>query len=616
MSSTSKASLIRWPGLIIFAFTLSFLFALWYLMFPAAVRWGIEGWASDAYGAQINVDDIELSLSPLGLELGRLQVTDKENPLFNAVELERLKVDTELLPLLFGKVLVDELSVSALRFGTARSVSGELKNSDSSSEKPSRDQGSGSDSLTGQFTNKVENALPSVGEVLSKEPLITVELGQQFRQEFLERKRTIEGLHEALPDKGKLKGYEERVKVLTSGKVESLEDFTQRKAELEAVISEIRADRDQLRKVQGELSQGVSALKGQYQSLKDAPAQDYQRLSKKYSLDGQGLSNLGSLLLGSELADSVELAYRYYRQFSAFLPSGSGDSTQQSPAGDTSVQEGRVGREQGRYIHFSSDEPWPDVWVKRLAVQQVYVGERVASLEAFDISHQPDLIGRPIRLHMTDTGDGEIEISARLDRREKKLSDRVVVRLQDWPVTAQDLGPSQIRLDRSRLNLGAELDVAENLFGHFNAKLTNTHFVLKDDFEVGGDSYQDRAIKTMLDKMESFEVTGKVTGTPEKPDVSLSSDLQDRLGSALKSSFQDQLSNFQSELKAGLVAKVADFAGEDVSPYLQSLDDRDAGIEDMESAYTRLMDAKLDSFKSQAKDQLENKLKDKLKKLF
>lgn len=79
-----------------------------------------------ANGAEVNVENIDLSLLTGKFVASGIQVTDPEKPENNQVVIGKVSADANVYDLLCGKVVVNELELSNVQFDTAREKPGEV----------------------------------------------------------------------------------------------------------------------------------------------------------------------------------------------------------------------------------------------------------------------------------------------------------------------------------------------------------------------------------------------------------------------------------------------------------------------------------------------------------
>lgn len=119
--------LIRWPGLIAFVVLVGGLAGFWLLFADAIVKGIIERRGTAMVGAKVEIAGLDLTLVPAGMRISGLAVTDPDSPMTNAVEIGEMVMTVDSGRLLRRKLIIDEMGIEGMRFGTARSVSGAVK---------------------------------------------------------------------------------------------------------------------------------------------------------------------------------------------------------------------------------------------------------------------------------------------------------------------------------------------------------------------------------------------------------------------------------------------------------------------------------------------------------
>ncbi len=77
-------------------------------------------------GAEVNIDEIGLSLINGSLSAGGIQVTDSENPANNQFAVGKIAADASVYDLFLGKVYMEKLELSDIQFGQKRSSPGKI----------------------------------------------------------------------------------------------------------------------------------------------------------------------------------------------------------------------------------------------------------------------------------------------------------------------------------------------------------------------------------------------------------------------------------------------------------------------------------------------------------
>jgi len=79
-----------------------------------------------ANGAEVNLEDIGISLLKGAVTASGIQVTDPENPANNQVAIEKLTADASVYDLLLGKVVMEQVTISNVRFNQQRATPGKV----------------------------------------------------------------------------------------------------------------------------------------------------------------------------------------------------------------------------------------------------------------------------------------------------------------------------------------------------------------------------------------------------------------------------------------------------------------------------------------------------------
>jgi uncharacterized protein (TIGR03545 family) len=196
-----KQGWIRWSGVIAFVVVTALIAAVWFLLVDSWIERTIEKSGTAIVGAKVELDKADLSMFPMGLTLTRLQVTNPEHPMVNAVEVSRIALTLDPLNLLRRKVIVEEMTMDGVELQTPRKHSGavakvpEEKSLLSSIPLPS-------------FT------IPDVKELIQKEDLESLKLAQTARAEVDAERQKWEQRIKELPDKAKLESYRKRIESL------------------------------------------------------------------------------------------------------------------------------------------------------------------------------------------------------------------------------------------------------------------------------------------------------------------------------------------------------------------------------------------------------------------
>ena len=594
---------VRPAGAIGFLALTALIAAFWLLAIDWLAKAAIERGGTAVLGAKVELDRADVTLSPLGLRLTRLQLTNPEKPMENIVEIASASGLLDLEKLLIGHVIVEELKGTGLQFNSARKSSGAI-------EQPvhADDNNAGSASQTSDFSAELaafQDKLPSVEEILANEKLMTVERATALKSRVEKDKMELEQALAAVPDEQKLKQYADQIAKLTQGDIKSIEDLQARKAELDRIKADIKRDKEALLALRDKLKSAKDGLSTDFAALKAAPQADLAQLKSRYSLGGEGTSGLARLLFGDTVAHWLQLLQSWYQRLSPWLPQPGNEQTE--------VTQAEPERGTGRLIHFPTLHPLPDFLIK-LASIDGQLAQGNVHFAARDITHQPQILGRPIQIDaagMELVNVKRIAVTGTLDHTDpEKPNDTLNWTVQQWRLT-------DVALSRSAT---LPLSLARSV-----TDVTVTTTLLADELEAEGVATFREALLSStasdglagqlaqaLSGIRDFDLGASVSGPFTAPNISLRSNLDTKLKNIVSGKVKEKQAELEQKLTARLNAQIDEIAGpynERIKMLTQSegsLDQRLAKLEEM--AKTELKSV-TDAKRDEAKDALKEKLK-------
>ena len=610
---------IRWSGLLGFIAVVTLIALLIILALPWVFKASIEYVGSKVAGAQVNVDDVDVSLVPLGVTITRLQVTDARQPMQNLLEFQQAHADLEFAPLLTGKAISNELSVTGLEFHTPRSVSGEIIKpviSDDEESKPS-------------FKQKVGDALPDADDILARETLRTPAAKAALEAGWEKGQADVDAALAGVPDSQSLKKYEDDIAAITSGRLESVEDFRERKARLDALKKQFSSDRKAVTAARDTIQATRRDLQAKLEALRAAPGEDIAYLSDKYQLSGAGVSNLTGLLLGDDARKWSAEALYWYERVRPYL---------ESEEDELEAEDEKAPRLAGRYVNFPTPDPWPSFLIRNARLTGPFDGGQLI-ISAVDITNEQQVTRRPTVL--TATGSklqriGDLDAVLTLDHTGEKGIDTLTVKISDWAMAPLKLGVAGAELASSRVAIDSKAVVTG---GQLQASARS---VVRDArFTGSGQTLFAKELNQALAGITGFTVNAGAEGKLTAPEVSLGSDLDRQINSALNKRLKAKQDELEARLRKKLNEAVTDNAGQYASQ-LQELTNMEGSLsqrlerlqsmastelEDFKAQQEREAQEKLDREKAEAeakakaeadarKDELKKKTTDKLKSLF
>jgi len=588
---------IRWPGLLAFVLLFGSLFIFAYFFANVFVKNAIEEYGSDALGAQVNVDSVRLTVDPLGFRINRLQATNPDAPMTNAVEIKSMAFEIAFWKLFMGQFIINELSVDQIEFNTARKTSGALP------KKPKE-----KDTEPGIFEQAVE-VLPSADEMLAKEQLLTEIRSEELKVLYAERTKLIDEMTAGLADSKKLEGYQKEIKSLTSDKLKSLEDFQQRKKRLSEINAEIKNEKEKIIAAKNAYSSAYKDLSAKLKEVKDAPSQDLKNLKAKYSLDGDGAANVSKLLFGDQAGEWTTQALYWYEKAKPYM-----ETTEEEKEAEK-----KIARQEGRFVHFGGIEALPEFLLREARLDILLPAGHLDG-KLTNVTHQPEILRKPAILKINGNelkGIESVNFTAEFNHIDPANSSDSA----ELKINAMEINDFSISSDKSfgLTMVKAKTDIVSR------AVIKNSTLDLLVDvafndvkFESDADSGVAKHVGEILETIQQFTVTAKADGNFDKLRTSFDSSLDEQMKDAFNAKIDAKKAELEAELRKKLQDKLAENTGEygdDIQALLKGGDSMDAKIKELEAMANAKLASWEDEQKAKAKKEAKDKVKDQLKNL-
>ena len=590
------ARFIRWQGMVAFVLLSALVAGLLYLFAESLVKRAIVSSAESAFGAEVNVAEVQLGYSPLQLSVLGLQVTDKDSPTQNLFSFERATAAVDVWQYLFGKIIIDELEVSQLAFSGVRSQAGKVYVDDVSDK--------AEESLSDQakaMLPEVDMQLPDIKALLDDSNLLTVKASNELKNSYKVEQAKLKALKTQLPSKAKLKSYQDKVEALGKMKVSSLADIEKIKTEFDKIKVEFKTDQALIKKAKEQVLNSKEVLAQQIDALKNAPTKDWQQIEKKYQLDSIDTEDFAHILFGEKARGYVQKAQWAYEQISPLMTDMKSDGT-------TSEVKSHAG---GRFIFFKEDSPLPAILIKK-ALFSIKLEQGEVKITGSELTHQHWIRGKDSLININSIDNGELKLSSNF----KLTQSGEFSANGEWLVNNRTLSNTELTQSKA-LTLSLSAGILDGI-GSFS--VVNGDVEATNQFSLKQASYQGEAeskiTKLLLDTIKSLDsltVDVGVNGELSKPSFTIASSLNDALTGAFKQQVSAKLDDFKKKVNKGLNEKLTNALKLGNSQSAELLD-LEALLTDSDKALADLKNS--DIVKQQQKkleDKVKNKAKDKLK---
>ncbi len=536
---------IRWQGLVAFLVVTVSMCLIWALFVDPVIKRIIEKTGTKIVGAKVELKKADLSLFPAGLTLFGLQVTDPDEPMKNAVEIGRIAGTVDSLQLFRRKVIVNEMSVEEVRFGTQRLKSGAISKN---TEKDGKEKKKGS--IPGLSMTK----MPDIQDILGKENLQTIQLIQSVKSD-LEGKKDLWSKNIAgLPGKEKIDGYRKRIEAIKGAKgSKDIGGILGSAGEAQTLYKDIQADLELLQKSQKEFNTTLANYKDQIAKIEKAPQEDIRRLSEKYGFSAHGLANMSRFFIEPGITAWVDRGL-YWKSRLEPLVERAGQKK-----GNAEVV--KPLRAKGSDVRFKEKEPLPDflIRVARVSVQ-LPMGDFSGAVK--NITPDQNILGQPLLFMFSGEKLPGVR-SVRLDGAINRVSpgssaDSINLNIEGYKIQAKSIlqdSSLPLTLEKGDADLHLKAVLAKGIIdATVAAKLRGVHI------SAGGTDAQSgfgKAVSSALSGVSTVGVKASITGPTDNYQTQISSNLDDILKNAVGSIIKDQVAQFENKLRAAISDKVS-----------------------------------------------------------
>ncbi|MHB8845551.1 MAG: TIGR03545 family protein [Nitrospirota bacterium] len=532
---------IRWPGLIGFVVVVVVVAALWFLFMDSMVRRVIERTGTSLVGAEVDLAAAHVTLVPLGITLSGLQVTDPAAPTTNSFEISRIAFELDSLNLLRRKVIINEMGVEGVRFGTARKRPGTVVKPPEKTAPPEGDKTSALPTFS----------TPDVKKILEEEKLESPALIEQTQAEIKKKNETWKQQAASMPDKAALDDYQARVQKLKDAKKGGLKALAGGLSDAKALTKDLQRDLDKVKKAKADLAADLAAAKALVEKAEQAPAADLRRIRDKYSISAEGLQNLSQSLFGGAIRSWVDRGMMWYGRLKPVL--------ERSGEKKGNVETVKPVRGRGVDVRFREARPLPDFLISTVkASLQPEAGTFTGTIR--NITPDQDVLGIPLTFAFTGSGLKEAQaanVTGTLDHRKPALPDDTVLlkvsgyRVSNIALSGAASMPVSLQDGTMDLEVKGKRD-AKALSAVCTAQVKGARLNVGSDGSGGAFA---QAIRSSLAKVSSFSLTANIMGTPEKYQVRISSDLDRVLRDAAGGVVREHRDRLEKELRQAIQEK-------------------------------------------------------------
>ncbi len=603
------------------------LFVTIYLFLDSWIESGLEYAGEKVVGAKVEIDNLRITINPIGIDFTRLQVADPNDGWTNLFETGKVQFALNFGQLLRGKYIVETMEMNNLIFGTKRSTDGSIpKPKEKLSDKTGK-QISLTDS-TGQFQQSlVEDAKPSLAPKDSKSaPSFDIEklkrelntdsllnpnnlatyrridsLKSQINNASVQWQTTLDEFDKS---KVKLSEIESRTKSINIGNIKDLKSANDALDNAKSILKDASDVKNSFNERKAVLTTGVNNFTDSFKELDDLVKEDFRNVLNMARLPDISMKGLAEMLLGKDILNKAYEYLGYVDMAKSKIQNTSSKPPIEKPK-----------RFEGQNIHFPVERAYPKFWVKKIHVsggtdQKQDPQYFYAKGEVLNITNDQRITGFPLTVDLSATKGGTttLALGASFDRRKELAVDNYKAILTGLPINKMSLGNSDFlpaRITNSIANASIIVEVPGNKFNS-NTGINFTNMSLEFNREPKG--IVERIVRDVLAPITGFKVNLRMWKSENKFDVAFETDLDDRLASRTKQVIGAEIEKIRRDIQNKLNAKIAEKRAEAENLYNEKREMVMSKVKEYENQVNEKL-AMVETKKKEIEDRIEQEKK-------
>lgn len=616
-----KKGPIRFEAIIPVLVLSTFTFVYFTYYFDFHMKKLIEYVGTQANGAEVNVDSVRTSFIRGSFDMNRLQVTDKERPERNVLEIGNMHFSYLWDALLRMKFVVEDASINNIQLYKPRKTPGKVlppepakpsKLNEIQNEVIAQVKNKYSANMLGDILAVLEGGdyqaqIQKIRETLKSEARVNAMIA-----DVQSKKSYWDGKVKELSDTSKLKEIEKEVQVISKQK-----DFikqAQGVQKLNDLLKDVNKQYKEVEKSTQQLQTEVKAVALYPKELQQLVNEDIASLKNRFSVPQMDFKDMAMHLFAGQFAEYIAKARKYQALAEQYLPEKKKEEDVVVPRK----------RSEGKNYQFPVTAGYPLFWLKRAAISSKGTAESYSgqvSGELTNVTTAPKQIKKPIVLDMRGDFPGvqvmgvKAVVTADFTRDIGKQS--ALIQVNSFAV------PEKLFVDDKNIKFGfknavgsstisAEL-MEEKIKMNWNSALTKPQFLVDTSNKIARDM-----LNNILNNIPVININGSATGSFKSLNMDISSNLGDELNQGFSREIGAKVAEAQNKINS-LVEEKINKPKAELMKLIGGNTNNLSQLNNLEDLYKKNEDrikAEIEKLKKGGTDKAVDDLKEKGKKIF
>jgi len=494
--------------------------------FDPLVRMGVVRMGQSVTGTEVDVSSLQTGFFPPSIKTGPVRIASHSDSKRNLVAFDQIEMKLSGKPLMYRNLIVEEATVSGMEFDSPRSAF------DQQSENSTDEQSSSFSIDSQQFRQASKDLSKSWLSVLQKSAveqldpnrLETVRVSKTVQQEWKQRFTQYESRLQQV--RLEVDSVQDKVKTAAGKTIDKIKTYAQSAERVDQLVREGQQIRQELKSLPQIAQQDYKRI----EQAKEHDLANIDQLVESVSPDPQKILHA---LIGEELSEQLDQIF--------------GWSNMMLQTVKTLRDEQEPERIQGEWINFRRDTDLPKILFKKIRL----TGAARVNLKKYpfvgtikDLSYSPSTYHKPILLQAQIKAEADIKFAGELKYYEDTPAHDFVV-LFNLPhqkkITIENSDQLSLDLIADHTECKSELSFRED---HFQCRLEFNQTPVRFQLSTSQKEYQSmaRLLSQTLTSIESISATVHCSGSYERPEWRVESELGEQIAHGLKLAFQGEIS--------------------------------------------------------------------------
>lgn len=516
-----------------------------FFFFDPLLKQGMIAAGQAAAGAKVEIGSVRTKWLKGTLEIRRVAVADRNEPMKNLAELSRAAFHLDVSAAVRGKGVVREAALEGLRLGTARKTSGALRNP----PPPSKLSAAIAKQIAPAKNATVAVGHRASGEVDAAKLQGLKKLGEaKAKAEEIER-RWKGKAEEAKAIEREAKEIADELKSIGGGNVlKSVQAAADAQKRIKALIARVDAQKAEAQK---DLAEAQALVK----EADELRKKDLNGLLASAGLPTLDSQDLARRLLGAQTASRLSTALRWMR------------IAKEKAAARKAANPPPPPRRAGINIEFPRAHSYPQFLLENAKITGTLEGVRGGALDLggvlSGVTSNPELYGKPatVRLDGKSASGPAVSLAGRLDQQKEPVGVSLDFSGEGFSLAGTALGDGEIggSLSAGTAKVKGRLSSAgDEWSGEVVVEATG----VKLEPKVGLGGAAGPLVAEALKSLTGFQVRVGISGREDDLKLAFSSNIGEAVAAAMRKAVSGQLEAQKKVLEAKLAAAYGDKAEE------------------------------------------------------